>query len=138
MPMRIQLEVSVMIMMLVFGCDEPNTARERNTIASLPSDAAHPYLSCVEGEIDPVCEVGCGDEGSELDAHAVCGIPCSDASTCEAYAGPSVAACVTGRCYYFCESDADCPSGLECVERGDPLPNDPYAEFDECKAPGSP
>lgn len=133
MSMRIQLGISVVIMILALGCDEPVVALERD------ARGPHPYLSCIAGELDPVCEGGCGDAGDSLEAYTVCAIPCSDVSGCEVYGGPSVSACVEGRCYYFCESDSDCPSGLECVDRGGASwPDKPYPELGECKAVGEP
>ena len=51
-------------------------------------------------------------------------------------AGAGPAECVDHRCYYFCETDDECPDELECVGRGDLLPNDPYPSG-ECMAPYS-
>lgn len=102
-----------------------------------PEPEPHPYLSCDQDMYDPVCEIGCGQiVNGEGDGHMFCAIPCDDNADCAFVAGPGPAECVDHRCYYFCDDDADCHDDLECVSRGDLLPNDPYPSG-ECMAPYS-
>lgn len=134
--MRIKLGLSMVLSML--ACDDRVVIPDLESRANQhdQDDAPHPYLSCLEGEVDPVCEAECGDEGASDDPHTICGIPCSDASECEGYGGDSsTIACIEGRCYVLCQGDADCPEGLECAERN-PIFGAPHPDLDECKAPG--
>jgi hypothetical protein len=107
----------------------------------------HPYLSCRTPEewpedpddhqpYDPACFIGCGGmQEADGTAYSFCAIECEDASDCAGWdPGDSVVSCAGGRCNWYCDEDHACPSELECVGRGDLLPDEePY--WGQCWAP---
>ncbi len=138
---------------VLFGCDR--LIDESGHFAIEPHGGAdgeaqelsHPYLSCVTPEewpeessewppIDPACYGGCGGfQENDETPYAMCLVHCEDSSDCMAWEpGGSVVSCAGSHCIWECDEDHPCPSGLECVSRGDPLPGDGQY-WGECYAP---
>jgi hypothetical protein len=140
----------------LFGCDrlidesgDFDIGPHANGPGGEAQDLSHPYLSCAPLEvqpedasevppIDPACHGGCGGfQENDETTYGFCIVRCEDSSDCLAWdPGGSVASCVGSRCTWECDDDHLCPSGLECVGRGDPLPGD-SSDAGECYAPGA-
>ena len=150
--MRFQPTILFALFTSLFACDRVDDVAfvnhaaqpcgEGEPVAGDPADGeGHPYLYCdllpghdelIYDPYHPACELGCGYEyPANDDAHMLCGIPCDSDIECAQWSldGNPIPVCYD-RCYFLCDDDHACPSGLTCHE-GEcwaPIPTDPEPE----------